>query len=206
MTLVVITGGVRSGKSLAAQGLAASRVSDTRPVYVAAFARTSKDTELADRVSRHREDRDPRFVTVEAVDSTDWLARVPAEALLLVDCVGTLLGRVMEESWPEAGTTLGDAPADSLPAGYAEQVVSDFDTVLDSIVGREGDTIAVTNQVGDGVVPAWASARLFADVLGRANRRLVQEADSAYLCVCGRLIDLSSLPQTARWPGEEDCT
>jgi adenosylcobinamide kinase/adenosylcobinamide-phosphate guanylyltransferase len=65
---------------------------------------------------------------------------------------------------------------------------------------RPGDTILVTNEVGDGVVPAFPAARLFRDVLGRANRRLVQSADAAYLVVCGRTIDLLEGPGRVEWP------
>ena len=45
-----------------------------------------------------------------------------------------------------------------------------------------GDTIVVTNEVGDGVVPAYGSGRLFRDVLGRANHALVTRADRCLPC------------------------
>ncbi len=58
----------------------------------------------------------------------------------------------------------------------------------------------MTNEVGDGLVPAYASGRLFRDVLGRANRMLVSRADRSYLTVCGRLVDLSALSASPAWP------
>lgn len=204
MATVVITGGVRSGKSSAAQRLAVEREARTSCVCVATFARTDDDPELAERVSRHRVDRPAGFLTLEAVDSVEWFTRVPADALLLVDCIGTLLGRVMEECWPASSSTLADAAADVLPDGYSEQVSAAFDVIVRQICDRDGDTIVVTNEVGASVVPLWASARLFADLMGRGNRELVNRSDRAYLAVCGRLLDLSSLPDVVSWPDTQE--
>jgi adenosylcobinamide kinase/adenosylcobinamide-phosphate guanylyltransferase len=143
-------------------------------------------------------------VTVEAEDSTEWLARIPSGSLLVVDCIGTLLGRVMEECWPDRSGTLADAAADVLPDGYSERVSAVFDVIVRDLFDRGGDTIVVTNEVGASVVPMWASARLFSDLMGRGNRELVRRSDRAYLAVCGRLLDLSSLPDVASWPETQE--
>jgi adenosylcobinamide kinase/adenosylcobinamide-phosphate guanylyltransferase len=121
--------------------------------------------------------------------------------LLLLDCLGTLVGMVMAEEWPSAeqGHELVDAGSD-LPAGYAETVESRAGEIVSALLGRTGDTIVVTNEVGEGVVPPFASGRLFRDVLGRANRALVTLADSSYLVVCGRLLELSALSASPAWP------
>ena len=75
-----------------------------------------------------------------------------------------------------------------------------YSTNLVWLVSRRGDTVVVTNEVGGGVVPAYALGRVFRDVLGRANRALVDGADAAYLCVAGRLVDLHARPTQAIWP------
>jgi adenosylcobinamide kinase/adenosylcobinamide-phosphate guanylyltransferase len=77
------------------------------------------------------------------------------------------------------------------------------DAVVDWLVARSGDTVIVTNEVGSGLVPVYPDGRLFRDVLGRANRLLVDRADAAYLAVSGRLFDLTTLPHDAAWPGKE---
>jgi len=126
-----------------------------------------------------------------------------------VDCLGTLLGLAMEAAWPqEAGAekpadsadALRAADADLLPDGYETAVRERFEPAVRWLSTRRGDTIVVTNEVGDGVVPQWASARLFRDELGRANRALVEAADSSYLCVAGRLLPLSRVATEATWP------
>lgn len=195
MALVVITGGSRSGKSGAAQLLAHSASDRFDEVVVAVFGREADDEEMARRADSHRRQRPAGFRTIEVASASGWLEAVPPSSLLLLDCLGTALGLVMEECWPaDAGHRLVDAGADRLPDGYADRVNRAFAEIADGLLARAGDTIVVTNEVGSGLVSAWASGRLFADTLGHANRVLVEASDSAYLAVCGRLFDLKSLP------------
>lgn len=203
MPLVVFTGGARSGKSAAAQELARARGLDGAEVVVVVFGEAEGDAEMLERIARHRAERPDHFSVIEAADALSWRERVPEDALLVLDCLGTLLSRLMAD---ELGAAVRTGPADTNggagdpPAGYAARVEEKLGDVVGWLDARRGDTIVVTNEVGEGVVPAFASGRLFRDALGRANRMLVARADRAYLCVAGRLVELTSLPRTARWP------
>jgi adenosylcobinamide kinase/adenosylcobinamide-phosphate guanylyltransferase len=208
MALVLFSGGARSGKSGAAQRLAESRAVDGAAVAVVVFGREDDDAEFAQRVSRHREHRPAGFRTIEAQDTLSWASEVDPDVLLVVDCVGTLLGLAMEEAWEAnagapgdgSGGGLGEASPERLPDGFEATAAERFSAALDLVLRRHGDTIVVTNEVGDGIVPTYASGRLFRDLLGRANRLLADRADAAFLCVAGRLMDLSLLPRDASWP------
>ena len=204
MALVVITGGARSGKSTAAERLALVRQELGACVIVAVFGHSAhgNDAEFAQRIAKHRADRPQAFATLEGAADVDWLSHVDRDAVLVVDCLGTLLGRVMEDAWERlaADASLNDADADVLPDRFEEAVAARFDVVVETLLARLSDTIVVTNEVGEGIVPAFATGRLFRDLLGRANRALVDGADAAYLAVAGRLIDLSALPREASWP------
>jgi adenosyl cobinamide kinase/adenosyl cobinamide phosphate guanylyltransferase len=202
MALVVITGGARSGKSSAAEQLARGRQSEGAQVTVVVFGRAAvDDTEFEERIARHRSDRPAGFLTLEAIDSFAWTSRASEDGLLVVDCLGTLLGLAMEEAWEQAGNgRLGDAEAQALPADFEPGVHERFNAVCEWLLARHGDTIVVTNEVGDGLVPAYATGRLFRDVLGRANRAFVARADAAYACIAGRVLDLGALPTEATWP------
>jgi adenosyl cobinamide kinase/adenosyl cobinamide phosphate guanylyltransferase len=201
MAFVVFTGGARSGKSAAAQSVARLRSLDGQPVVAVVFGVVGEDAEMADRVAAHQAERPPEFRVIEVRNSRSALKAVDPDSLLLFDCVGTLVGMVMAEEWPgEAeGHELVDAGGE-LPVGYAGRVEERVNHLVRELLARQGDTIIVTNEVGDGVVPAYASGRLFRDVLGRANRSLVARADRSYLTVCGRLVELSALPATPAWP------
>ena len=200
MALVVLTGGARSGKSALAQSLAQSRASQYASVQVAVFGRES-DTEMTERIARHQQGRPESFETLEVSDPTDFLGGVADDGLLVLDCLGTLLGRLLEQVWEDAASSsLADAEPDMLPEGVAEAASAAFDAVVAAIAARTGDTIVVTNEVGSGLVPSHASGRLFRDLLGRGNRMLAESADATYLCVAGRALRLSDLPTTVTWP------
>ncbi len=53
--------------------------------------------------------------------------------------------------------------------------------------------IAVSNEVGLGVVPEYPLARLYRDQLGWANQRLARAADKVYLLVSGYPLDVKAL-------------
>lgn len=206
MALVVFTGGARSGKSALAQDLARVRRLDGARVVVVVFGDGSRDREMARRIERHRDDRPADLHVVEASDSQSWLESIADGTVVLVDCLGTLVTRALDEAMSAGGidvATSGPSDADELSESLETDVETRVRSVVDVLIARLGDTIVVTNEVGDGVVPAFASGRLFRDVLGRANRRLVQAADAAYLVVCGRAIELSALPVAASWPEDE---
>jgi adenosylcobinamide kinase/adenosylcobinamide-phosphate guanylyltransferase len=203
VALVVFTGGSRSGKSKAAERLALRRAASGQPVTVVVFGREhDSDPEFAERIARHRADRPAHFATLEASDPAAWREGAGVDSLVVLDCLGTLLGLVMEAAWESLApqSALVDAPADALPAGYEAACERGLADAIEWLLAREGDTIVVTNEVGSGPVPAFATGRLFCDLLGRANRRLVDVADASYACVAGRLIALDALSREASWP------
>lgn len=190
MSLVVLSGAVRSGKSAAAERMAARR---GLPVVVAA-AGWEGDEEMERRISAHRDARPERWTTRVVGPDGAWVADVPDGATLVLDCLATLVGTIAYE---EAGDS--DVASHEMERTAAARV----DALVAALLARAGDTVVVTNEAGWGVVPASASGRLFRDLLGRANRSLVSAADAAYLVVDGRFIDLAALPAEPEWPAED---
>lgn len=198
MSLTVFTGGARSGKSSAALDLVSERPGE---VVVAVAAHSEKDAEMARRISRHRESRPAHFVTLEIHEGATSIAEVPEDAALLLDCLGTIVGQVVASAFGRHGETTRSS--DTVSEEVEREVESAVKELVDRLLGRRADTVIVTNEVGDGVVPTYPDARLFRDVLGRANQRLVAAADAAYLVVAGRYLDLTSLPRRPSRTGQE---
>lgn len=188
--LAVLTGPVRSGKSREALRLALASGS---PV-VMAVGGLPDDEEMARRITRHRAERGGEIEVIETTGDPDWYHRVPDGACLLLDCLGTVLGSEL------AGLVVDDAEvADSAAESQAHAIA---DALVAWLVGRRAPTVVVTNEVGWGVVPATPLGRLFRDVLGWANRALVDSADAAWLVVSGRCVLLTAFDQEVTWPQE----
>jgi adenosyl cobinamide kinase/adenosyl cobinamide phosphate guanylyltransferase len=170
VTLVLLAGGARSGKSDLAVRLGRRWAG---PVTVVATAEAG-DADMAARIERHRGQRPAAWATVEEpVALADALARPPDGALVLVDCltlwVANLLGRGLGE-------------ADVLAAGERAAAAA---------AARAAPVVVVTNEVGLGVVPATPAGREFRDALGRVNRAFAGRADEAWLVVAGRALPLA---------------
>lgn len=194
MALIVFTGGARSGKSAAAEDLALQHARYGEAVTVAVFGNPEGDIEFAECIRQKQQNRPEAFKTFEAYNVPDWLSEIPADDILLIDCLGTALSALMHQC------DMVESSSDSIFGPDEQSITRRFDALLDRLVARAGDTIVVSNEVGGGIVPGYDSARLFRDLSGRGNRRLVAAADSAYFVVCGRLVDLKALPQRATWP------
>jgi adenosylcobinamide kinase/adenosylcobinamide-phosphate guanylyltransferase len=161
VTLVVLTGGARSGKSRLAVELAQAAGA---PVTFVATG-WAGDEEMAARIARHREERPPEWSTVEEPRELELALRaVPSGATAIVDCLSLWVANL-------------DGPA---PAEAAEVAAT-----------RDGLTIAVTNEVGMGIVPDNAPAREYRDELGRVNAQWAALADEAWLVVAGRKLRLA---------------
>ncbi len=172
MPLVLLLGGVRSGKSRMAVRLAAA---GGRQVVVVATGE-ARDEEMAERIRRHRAERPRDWQTVEEpLDLEGALAGVPEEACALVECLTLWVSNLLERSLSDPGIEDRARKAAALAAS------------------RAAGTVAVTNEVGWGVVPDNALARRFSDVLGRVNAIWAEHADRSALVVAGRILPLIGL-------------
>ncbi|HEY7262127.1 MAG TPA: bifunctional adenosylcobinamide kinase/adenosylcobinamide-phosphate guanylyltransferase [Trebonia sp.] len=167
---MLVLGGARSGKSVTAEGLLAGR---DRVDYVACGPLPSAgDPDWGERVRRHQERRPEHWTTLETLDLEGVLAG--GDGPVLVDCLSTWLAGVMEE----CGLWAGVPDADKM---LAERV----DGLLDAWRSTRRLVVAVSNEVGSGVVPATASGVRFRDELGVLNARIAAECEQVWLCVAG---------------------
>lgn len=171
----LVLGPARSGKSRTAQDLLRGY---DRVVYVATGSPpTPDDPEWAARVEAHRADRPDGWEVVESTDVAGVLRerREP----VLVDCLTLWLTAVLTEvgAWD-------DRP------GWQERLERRAGELEQAWRQRDGVVVAVSNEVGWGVVPATASGRLFRDALGSLHQRLAATGTRVLLVVAGRVLDL----------------
>ena len=167
MTLVLLTGGARSGKSRLAVELASR---DREPVTFLATGEAGDD-EMAERIARHRAERPAEWRTVEEPLRLRG-AVTAAGGSLIVDCLSLWVANALAAEL--------DVESEAAAAAAAA-------------AARPGLTVAVTNEVGMGVVPPTRLGREYRDLLGRVNAIWAEAADEAYLVVAGRGLRLERL-------------
>lgn len=167
----LVLGGVRSGKSRYAEQQA--RASGLRVVYIAT-AVAAGDTELEDRIQRHRSYRPPDWATVEEPVTVGAVlqAHAGAERCLLVECLTLWLAHL-------------------LTSGSGDRLESERSSLLRAVAGIPGHVILVSNETGLGIMPTGALSRRFLDVSGELHQSLAALCDRVTLVVAG-------LPQTVK--------
>lgn len=169
MALSVLLGGARSGKSTLALRRA---LAYDGPVCFIATA-TAGDREMAERIARHREERPAAWQTIEEPSALEpALERAPARALVIVDCLTLWVSNQLERG-------VGDA-----------DVVGQATSAARIAAARDAPVVAVSNELGLGIVPAQAAVRRFRDVHGRVNAVWVAHAASASLVLAGAVLPL----------------
>ncbi len=176
--IIMITGGARSGKSTFAEKILEN--SDD-VLYIATGI--PFDSEMKDRIERHRKRRNASWTTIEAYSSLDNIISSNTGKIknILIDCVTLLINNLMlvdnDTDWSAAGP-------DEI-AGLEKTVMYEIERMLAAARSFGGRTIIVTNELGMGIVPAEPLGRYYRDIAGRANQMIAGAADEVYLLVSG---------------------
>jgi len=167
MTLTLLLGGARSGKSTLALRRAEAL---GLPVVFVATAE-ARDAEMTDRIARHQAERPDTWSTLEVpCDLDEALKHVSAEAAVIVDCLTLWVANLMER---------GDDDINALADSVARRAAQ-----------RSAPVVVVSNEVGMGIVPDHPLGRAYRDRLGRVNAIWAGHAQEALLVVAGRTLTL----------------
>ncbi|MFJ3301860.1 bifunctional adenosylcobinamide kinase/adenosylcobinamide-phosphate guanylyltransferase [Streptomyces sp. NPDC086549] len=173
----LVLGGARSGKSVEAE-----RRLETFPdvLYVATGGSRSGDAEWASRVAAHRERRPGSWRTTETCNLVPLLAEDGPP--LLIDCLSLWLTDAMDSvgAWDDAEWAAGGERA------LRERVRE----LTAAVRATRRTVVAVSNEVGSGIVPATASGRRYRDELGRLNSAFAAECEQVLLVVAGQAVVL----------------
>ncbi len=191
--LILVLGGARSGKSTFAEELA--RRSE-RPVAFIATA-TAGDTDMRDRIRRHQAARPAHWRTLEEpLNLAEAVIQAATVAdVLLLDCMTLWLA-----NWLAAQGDPHIVEAAAISSRYVDSALAEVDALLAALhkLDAAKTLIVVSNEVGMGIVPAYALGRIYRDVLGRVNQRLAAVAVRVYLMVAGLGVDIKRLHEEAR--------
>ncbi len=189
----LVLGGARSGKSAYSESLLAAEpgvwyvatgtppeIEDPTP---SVGPGPDPHAQWATRVAAHRARRPEGWATVETIDLIGLLdpgpGAPPTGVPLLIDGLGTWLARRFDE---HAAWTGADARLDAVHA--------DADRLVGAWARTRTRVILVSDETGLGVVPTYASGRMFRDELGRLNQRLAEHSERVVLVVAGQPVRL----------------
>jgi adenosylcobinamide kinase/adenosylcobinamide-phosphate guanylyltransferase len=168
---ILVLGGARSGKTGFAERLAMR--AGERPLYLATAQ--ALDDEMRERVRLHQEQRHKHFATLEEplALATALKAAARTHDVILVDCITLWITNLL---------------------GAERNVAGAVDELIATLPGIDGArVILVSNEVGLGIVPDNAMARLFRDLSGAAHQRLAEICTDVHFVVAG-------LPMTLKGP------
>lgn len=155
--MILITGGVKSGKS----GFALELAKKFDPPRAFIASGEPFDEEMKIRITRHKEERDRDFIIYEEPTLIYKPLIESCATVYIIDCITTWVGNLLH---------------------YEKNIENEFDLLLKNLTGKE---IIVTNEVGLGVMPANEMSRKFIDYLGNINKELAGKSDEVYLSVSG---------------------
>lgn len=158
--ITFIVGGARSGKSRYAEGLAAKhRVAKTYIATAETF-----DGEMRERIAAHREQRGNSWETIEAPLELCRELRDSRAEFILVDCITVWMGNLLH---------------------HGRDVKLEITELCQVLRQSNARVVVVSNEVGSGIVPDNALARVFRDAQGLANQCIAEVADEVILVVAG---------------------
>ncbi|MBD2438339.1 bifunctional adenosylcobinamide kinase/adenosylcobinamide-phosphate guanylyltransferase [Nostoc sp. FACHB-110] len=172
MSVILITGPARSGKSEWAEHLAMQ--SGKKVVYVATARENPEDREWQKRIQAHQQRRPQNWETLAVpVELSTTLADAKPNTCLLIDSLGTWVTNLLEQDEVSWQNTIAE--------------------LIDTVQLVAADMVFVAEEVGWGVVPAYPIGRQFRDRLGSVVRQLSAVCEAVYLVTGGYALNLSVL-------------
>ena len=167
--IILVTGGARSGKSVFAEKCTSEYAGKRAYIATAHIF----DEEMAQRVKLHRERRagEGWFTIEEEYDLNAALkqANERKAGAVLVDCLTIWINNLMFRN-----------------ADFSEAEMGlETERLIGALKAYPGLAVLVINEVGQGIVPENAQARLFRDCSGRCGQQVAAAADEVWYCVCG---------------------
>ena len=161
MSIYLVAGGARSGKSRKGEELALTLAGSGKPIFIATAE--AIDDEMTTRIKKHQTDRGEAFSLVEEPKNlSKVLKEIDSNATVLVDCLTLWLSNNMMGEGTDSNQL-----------------------VIDAARTRNGATIFISNEVGEGIVPMHPVSREFRDLSGIMNQHFASAADKVYFMKFG---------------------
>lgn len=150
---ILVFGGQKSGKT--AFAIQKALELDTKPLYIATYDNSFSDSEMLQRVKRHKQERKENFTTLEAPLK---LHKLQERKTNLIDCISMWIFNMLMKDFTD------------------EKILKRVDKLL----ALDGNFIFVLNDTNSGVIPIDKLSRRFVDLTGIIGQKLGQSCDEVY--------------------------
>ena len=160
---ILITGGVKSGKSRFALKIA-REIEKEEKIFIAT-ARPI-DEEMEDKIEKHEKERGSDFQTVEEpIHLGDILTKIN-QSTVVIDCLTLWLSNLFFEV-------------------RESEKLFEIESFIQALKEFGGNIIIVTNEVGWGIIPESETSRNYQAELGRLNQEVAEICDEVYVLISG---------------------
>lgn len=175
--IIFVTGGARSGKSTFAENYIKNLGGNITYIATMNFF----DEEMKQRISHHQKRRDENFSLIEAYKDFNLVfPNIPSESPILLDCLTNMINALFFEKELDF-----DKITPTQTKELEQYIEEQCDHLIAALKLHPKDSVIVSNELGLGLVPAYALGRLFRDIAGRMNQKFAFEASEAYFVVSG---------------------
>lgn len=151
---ILYFGGQKSGKSSLAELKALSLSGEKKANYIATYDNSFDDSEMKQRVNKHKDSRKEKFFTIE--EPKNIVSVIKSENTYLIDCMSMWLFNNIEQS--------------------EEYLLNQ----LEELTKIDANIVFVLNEVTSGVIPMDKTSRKFVDLTGIIGQKLVSICDEVY--------------------------
>ena len=152
-------GGIKSGKSAQAEKYIL-RLAKQKPIYLATTEFI--DSEMAEKIEEHKQNRKSDFITVEEPLSLAELIE-KQNSSVLVECVSMWINNML----------------------YHERSYEDMLHEMQKVLSLKQDIVFVFNDVSASVVSQNALTREFVNISGKLSQFIASECDEVYHVIAG---------------------
>lgn len=178
MSLILITGGSRSGKSKFAEEYC---LKNSEKIAYIATARVFDD-EMQDRVNLHKKRREvKKWDTIEIpVDILSYVERFKNYDYLLLDCLTMLVFNMMFDIETDYENITRDRRLE-----IENAILSKINEISEVLSKLDSNFIVVTNEIGLGVIPDNLLSRLYRDIVGKSNQIFAEKSKEVHFVISG---------------------
>ena len=176
---IFVTGGARSGKS----SFAEEKASELGKTITYIATSINSDDGMQHRIEKHKSSRPSQWSTIEMYkdfNDLDKNSDFIKSDLIILDCITLMVSNLLLES----GIDFDKCNYDDIDE-IENHIFDEIDILIRQLDDYNKTFIAVTNEVGMGVVPAFKTGVIFRDISGRVNQYLASRAREVYMTVSG---------------------